>query len=103
LVAPDGPELNSSESPLMGRAVATRRERRACYMLETIVIAPQVKAESPPANNDFVWGARAIGALIGRNESQTHYLLNGGHIKSARKVGGAWVANVDALRREFGA
>jgi hypothetical protein len=49
-----------------------------------------------------VWGAAAIGAVINRNPRQTHHLLTSGHIKSARRIGGRWVANVAALRREFG-
>jgi hypothetical protein len=50
-----------------------------------------------------VWGADAIGVLIGRDARQTHHLLNSGQIKSARKVGGRWTANPVALRKEFGA
>jgi hypothetical protein len=49
-----------------------------------------------------VWGAAEIGRVINRNPRQTHHLLTSGHIKSARRVGGRWVANVAALRREFG-
>jgi hypothetical protein len=50
-----------------------------------------------------VWGAAEIGRIINRNPRQTHHLLSSGHIKSARMVGGRWVANIAALRREFGA
>jgi hypothetical protein len=50
-----------------------------------------------------VWGAKAIGAEISRSARQTHYLLEKGHIKSARRVGGRWTAVPSALRREFGA
>jgi hypothetical protein len=49
-----------------------------------------------------VWGAAAIGEIIGRTERQTHHLLSRGFIKCARKVGGAWTATPSALRREFG-
>jgi hypothetical protein len=49
-----------------------------------------------------VWGAAAIGSIINRSPRQTHHLLTSGHIKSARRIGGRWVANVAALRREFG-
>jgi hypothetical protein len=52
---------------------------------------------------EFLWGALAIGRVIGRNPRQTSYLLERGVIKSARKLGGLWVANRSALMREFGA
>ncbi len=51
----------------------------------------------------FVWGARAIGQVIGRTERQAHHLLERGVLKSAQKKGGRWVANRAALIREFGA
>ena len=51
----------------------------------------------------FAWGSYEIGHEIGRNPRQTHHLLTKGEIKSAKKVGGRWVANISALLREFGA
>ncbi len=51
----------------------------------------------------FAWGSDKIGHVIGRNPRQTHHLLTKGEIKSAKKVGGRWVANIQALLREFGA
>jgi hypothetical protein len=51
----------------------------------------------------FLWGAREIGAAIGRNARQAHYLLSNGDIRCAHKVRGRWVANAAVLRREFGA
>jgi hypothetical protein len=60
-------------------------------------------AERVKATGEIVaWGARAIGAVINRTERQTNHLLIKGHIKSARKVGGVYAADVGALRREFG-
>jgi hypothetical protein len=56
----------------------------------------------PQAEHDFVWGAAAIGAAIGRTPRQTHHLLSTGEIKSARKKGGRWVASRTALLRELG-
>jgi hypothetical protein len=50
-----------------------------------------------------LWGAKRIGELINRNESQAHYLLERRRIKSARKVGGIWMANEDDLLKEFAA
>jgi hypothetical protein len=35
----------------------------------------------------IVWGAKAIGDVIRRTEHQTHYLLERGAIRAARKVG----------------
>jgi hypothetical protein len=48
------------------------------------------------------WGAAQIGAVIGRTERQAYSLLEGGHIKSAKKVGGRWQAGIRSLREEFG-
>ena len=48
-----------------------------------------------------VWGAKAIGEMIGRDEPQTHYLLSNGQIRCARKCGTHWVADEGDLRREF--
>jgi hypothetical protein len=61
--------------------------------------------DSKPAavENAFAWGSDEIGQVIGRNPRQTHHLLMKGEIKSAKKVGGRWVANIRALLREFGA
>jgi hypothetical protein len=50
-----------------------------------------------------VWGAAAIGRVIGKNARSTHHLLSRGLIKSARQVGHQWCAIPSALRREFGA
>jgi hypothetical protein len=50
-----------------------------------------------------VWGAAAIGRLIGKNPRQVHYLLSRGLIKSARQVGNQWCAIPSALLRELGA
>jgi hypothetical protein len=49
----------------------------------------------PPADR-IVWGAEAIGRVIGRNPRQTHYLLAKGALP-ARKLRGIWCANVDQL------
>ena len=54
-------------------------------------------------DSNFVWGARAIGKVIGRSERQVHHLLASGALKSAQKKGGRWVANWASLIREFGA
>jgi hypothetical protein len=56
-----------------------------------------------PAPSDFLWGAEAIGKVIGRRRWPTYHLLEAGEIKSAKKVGGRWVAARSALLRELGA
>ena len=54
-------------------------------------------------SGEFIWGAPAISAVIGRSPRQTFHILSGGQIKCARKVGGRWVVSRAALLREFGA
>jgi hypothetical protein len=52
-------------------------------------------------SHPLAWGVEEIGKVIGRTARQTHHILTRGQIKSARKVGGKWVANRDALLREL--
>ena len=77
--------------------------------------APPNGPKDPPRNNDYyrkaepdsigfsppAWGVDEIGKVIGRTPRQTHHILSRGQIKSAKKIGGKWVANRDALLREL--
>jgi hypothetical protein len=49
-----------------------------------------------------VWGVSAIGKEINKSPRATYHMLYRHQIKSARKVGGQWMATPAALRREFG-
>jgi hypothetical protein len=62
-----------------------------------------VNTDSGSSQTGFVWGAEAIGRIIGRTERQMHHLLRKGAIKSAQKRGHQYVAYIPALKREFGA
>jgi hypothetical protein len=53
--------------------------------------------------SDIVWGAAAIGKIIGQSPSQTYHRLINGHIQSARKKGKRWCASRLELLREHGA
>jgi hypothetical protein len=46
---------------------------------------------------DIVWGAEAIAKIIKREPRATYYLLERGHIPTAKKVGGNWVASRRAI------
>jgi hypothetical protein len=48
-----------------------------------------------PKNDDAIWGAASIGAVIGRTPRQTHYMLNRGCLP-AKRMGGCYVG--DTLR-----
>jgi hypothetical protein len=56
-------------------------------------------------HSEVVWGARAIGAVIGLGERQTHYLLEAGAIRAAHKATtgkrSRWFASVSGLRNQF--
>jgi len=52
---------------------------------------------------DLVWEATGIAKAINRTPRQVYHLLARGSIASARRVGGKWCADRNALRREFGA
>jgi hypothetical protein len=43
-----------------------------------------------------IWGAEAIGSVIGKNRRQTFWLLQNGMLP-ARKVGAQWVSERKAL------
>jgi len=66
-------------------------------LTEKVEPAQQVLFNSHP----LAWGVEEIGKVIGRTARQTHHLLTKGQIKSARKIGGKWVANRQALIREL--
>jgi hypothetical protein len=56
-----------------------------------------------PSGLDLIWGARQIAKEINQTPRQTFHLLATGAIKSARRVGGRYTADRNALKREFGA
>jgi hypothetical protein len=58
--------------------------------------------DTPPAD-DVIWGAKAIGLVIGRSERQTYHLLEQGHLSCARKFGSTWVSTRSALLQLFSA
>ncbi len=65
--------------------------------------AKQVNDKESVLHTDFVWGAAEIGKIIGRSQRQFFNLVHSGQLKSVKKVGGLWVANREALRKELGA
>jgi len=57
--------------------------------------------DSEPKAIDLLWGAAAIGKVIGRTPKQVFHLLENGHIPPARKLGGKWVVSERQLRDFF--
>lgn len=55
----------------------------------------------PAADLNMIWGARAIGKEINRNERVTFGLLESGQIPGAKKVGGRWCIAASRLREFF--
>ncbi|WFU21913.1 DNA-binding protein [Bradyrhizobium sp. CB1717] len=45
------------------------------------------------ASPQIIWGARAIGELIGRSEKSTFAALEAGKLPGAKKVAGRWGLN----------
>jgi hypothetical protein len=65
---------------------------------------PRLNPRTSEASTDpdaIVWGAKAIGAVIGRNERQAYHLLENGALKGARKIGGIWTAKRSALLAQW--
>ncbi len=57
-------------------------------------------AGARPAEDDLdcpIWGARAIGKVIGKGARATHYLLEAGRL-DATKIGRQWVSTPRRLR-----
>jgi hypothetical protein len=57
----------------------------------------------PPANGsgtEVVWGAQAIGAVVGLTPSQAFHALSSGHLPGV-KIGGKWSARRDLLLQAF--
>jgi len=50
---------------------------------------------------EVIWGAAAIGKIIGLNPRQTFHLLETGQLRGARKVGGRWCITRRALLENF--
>jgi hypothetical protein len=50
--------------------------------------------------SDLLWGARAIGAEIGRAPGKVYYMLEKGLIPG-KKMGGTWTSSKSALRAHF--
>jgi hypothetical protein len=55
------------------------------------------------ADNGYLWGGRAIGREIDRSPRQTYHLIEHGHLRCVKKLGGVYVAHRNELRREMSA
>jgi len=56
---------------------------------------------SAPTSSRYAWGVAAIAAEIGRTVNATDHLVRKGFIKSVRKVGHHWVADIEQLHAEL--
>jgi hypothetical protein len=52
-------------------------------------------------SHEIIWGAKAIGALIGLSERKTFHLLETGQIKGAKKFGRRWCITRQNLMANF--
>jgi hypothetical protein len=51
--------------------------------------------------NEIIWGAKAIGAVIGLSERKTFHLLETGQLKGAMKIGRRWCISRQNLMANF--
>jgi hypothetical protein len=70
-------ELEEKARNTQSKPKPAPRDRRA----ETQRVARRTNLED--SDSDWVWGGTAIGRLIGRSESQIHYLFSKGHFGDA--------------------
>jgi hypothetical protein len=57
--------------------------------------------QNQSAGEQVVWGARAIGNVIGRSEKGTFAMLEQGKLAGARKVAGRWAFNPAVFFKSF--
>jgi len=50
---------------------------------------------------NLIWGAAAIGNVIGRSRRATFHMLEKGLIRGVKKVGGRWVGEYGKIREGF--
>jgi hypothetical protein len=67
----------------------------------SLIEKPNTAQQEDFNSHPLAWGIEEIGRVIGRTPRQTYHILTRGQIKSARKIGGKWVANREALIREL--
>jgi hypothetical protein len=72
-------ELEQKARNTQSKPKSAPRDRRA----ETQRVARRIAPNLEDSDSDWVWGAAAIGRLIGRSESQTHYLFSKGYFGDA--------------------
>ena len=58
------------------------------------------KIEQLPSDQ-FVWGAKAIGKLIGRSEKGAFHALESGRVPGAKKIAGRWGIHVPTFLASF--
>lgn len=56
---------------------------------------------SAPSPDAPVWGAKAIGVIIGRSERSAYHLLESNALKGAKKIRGTWSAIPSVLRAQW--
>ena len=52
-------------------------------------------------NSEFVWGAAAIGPIIGRSEKGAFHALESGRVPGAKKVAGRWGLHLPTFIKHF--
>jgi len=58
---------------------------------------PRVQTENP----ECVWGAAAIGPIIGRSEKGAFHALESGRVPGAKKVAGRWGLHLPTFTKHF--
>jgi hypothetical protein len=61
----------------------------------------QLESIVETTSSDVVWGAKAIGGVLGLSERQAYHRLEKGQISCARKFGKSWAASKQALQQLF--
>ncbi|MGY8681236.1 hypothetical protein Q2941_26090 [Bradyrhizobium sp. UFLA05-153] len=64
-----------------------------CSPAVSVTASTQLESRTMTSPSEIVWGAKAIGQLIGKGEKATFAMLERGKIDGARKVAGRWAFN----------
>jgi len=85
--------------------MSTTRKSHPPQRRRKVLRKPRQQATAPSHiasdNNTPVWGAKSIGAIIGRSERQAFHLLESKALKGAKKINGMWSAIPSLLRAQW--
>jgi hypothetical protein len=92
----------SSTQSVRGRVMpVSKSKQRSHRQSETRRNKPRQPAPITNDNDTPVWGAKAIGRVIGKSERAAFHLLESKALRGAKKIRGTWSAIPSVLRAQW--